>query len=951
MEESKPLCLRLTISCLIQSITVLLGVTFATPANGLHGAARFFLDEFDFRHASREANIILAEESFEESPFRGQPFATPRGIGVQLSLPGNTRVNNEIARFATHGSFYLESETLRSADPPYVLTFTFPMSIHAFAVDLIDFGTALDIEGPDPKSMILRTDTVAGLVLNEYTGAVFNVVTVGFIDTMAGFSRIAVEVPGGGPEDFFAYDRIQYGRVAPEPFSLGMGLLMMIVALLLFHRESARGVRNMRRRYHSRGPLSRHVPGRHPAGFLQLEQRLPLSAAGGADWNAATNDSGPAANPPDTSCNLPTLLAGDYDGSGVVDDSDYSVWKSQFGNTVEPGTGADGSGDGFVDAADYTVWRDNQGRGLSLRGDYDRNGTIDNADYDRWHTDFGLRVEPGLGADGNADGIIDALDYSVWRDNLETTGAPARILYVDQQHPLTDDAGPGLRDAPWSTIRRAADVARPGDLVVVRAGTYVETSPHDIWNIATLNPVNSGTAERPLTFRAYPGEDVLVSNDEAGYPAIGNSGIDFIDWIGFRTDRHAALFNTIGSELAYLDVVGRYVSTPDNHDGIRIENTDSVLIHHNSIHGVTGDSPNSAGIKVYTSSNLIVEDNHLFGNTTGVFDKDTGVNNTYRRNYFTGNELAFQGNNQGEIARYLIYDNVFTGLGTSGSVHLLIKNDGSVIRNNLIFADIFSGTWVGDVDTLTQIHLWDNVIVSPSESSIAWFQGWDWTGNEFAYFDHNVYTSPPIYSTVSRTDTLFDMRQRGYELASAVAGELSEIYSQSWELQPAWWSAGRFDGPLGPQDVALVLDVSRYGPPALAPDPAPDPAPALAPDPAPALAPALAATTHEPAMAPLDESASSPRLDLRGTAPRSTNLAAGAPLREAQLTDHDALPAAPDAEYLSPDPASPRPPYRPESPGALSHAARLNYRPFPLGNLSVLPSAWELAVDGHFRAP
>jgi len=57
---------------------------------------------------------------------------------------------------------------------------------------------------------------------------------------------------------------------------------------------------------------------------------------------------------------LMAVLPGDYNLSGLVDATDYAVWKSNFGDFGEAVPG-DGNGDGVVDAADYTVWRDNLG--------------------------------------------------------------------------------------------------------------------------------------------------------------------------------------------------------------------------------------------------------------------------------------------------------------------------------------------------------------------------------------------------------------------------------------------------------------------------------------------------------------------------------------------------------------------------------------------------------------
>jgi hypothetical protein len=52
----------------------------------------------------------------------------------------------------------------------------------------------------------------------------------------------------------------------------------------------------------------------------------------------------------------PVAIPGDYNLDGQVGPDDYMVWKSTFGSTSQ--LASDGNGDNVVDAADYTVWRD-----------------------------------------------------------------------------------------------------------------------------------------------------------------------------------------------------------------------------------------------------------------------------------------------------------------------------------------------------------------------------------------------------------------------------------------------------------------------------------------------------------------------------------------------------------------------------------------------------------------
>jgi hypothetical protein len=57
-----------------------------------------------------------------------------------------------------------------------------------------------------------------------------------------------------------------------------------------------------------------------------------------------------------------------------------------------------------------------------LAGDYNRDGIIDAADYTVWRDSRGNNVVVnGSGADGNGDGVVNDLDYGVWHTNFGAT--------------------------------------------------------------------------------------------------------------------------------------------------------------------------------------------------------------------------------------------------------------------------------------------------------------------------------------------------------------------------------------------------------------------------------------------------------------------------------------------------------------------------------------------------
>ncbi len=78
------------------------------------------------------------------------------------------------------------------------------------------------------------------------------------------------------------------------------------------------------------------------------------------------------------------------------------------------------------------------------------------------------------------------------------------------------DTNPGSKTKPFATIQQAANVAKPGDVVYVRGGTYRET----------VKPLQSGTSGAPITFKPLnPKQKVVIDGtDPLGDFAAGDGG-------------------------------------------------------------------------------------------------------------------------------------------------------------------------------------------------------------------------------------------------------------------------------------------------------------------------------------------------------------------------------------------------------------------------------------------
>ena len=79
--------------------------------------------------------------------------------------------------------------------------------------------------------------------------------------------------------------------------------------------------------------------------------------------------------------------------------------------------------------------------------------------------------------------------------------------------PGGDDSNPGTYSLPWKTFAKAVSMATANVTVFIRKGTYNER----------LIPVNSGTADGPVTFASYPGDSVIINGVGINFPS-GSAG-------------------------------------------------------------------------------------------------------------------------------------------------------------------------------------------------------------------------------------------------------------------------------------------------------------------------------------------------------------------------------------------------------------------------------------------
>ncbi len=239
---------------------------------------------------------------------------------------------------------------------------------------------------------------------------------------------------------------------------------------------------------------------------------------------------------------------------------------------------------------------------------------------------------------------------------VEPTQQPPTQAGAYYVAPNGNDNAAGTINAPFASIQHAVDLAGAGDVVYVRAGTYVEE----------VKIRNSGQPGNPLTVSAYPGEEVVIDGRYELPPPPPSGWAKCNDTVSPPRCLHYKPMVSIEGD--YIVFEGFHV-TQSNGRGIRIWRDGGrprgIVVKNNAI-----SENRQAAIFTLQADDIFIEGNQVWHNANyATHDRSATVMNwphAVNSNYATN--ITYRGNT--------VYENYGEGIGSGrGSVGVVIEDN------------------------------------------------------------------------------------------------------------------------------------------------------------------------------------------------------------------------------------------------------------------------------------
>jgi parallel beta-helix repeat protein len=260
--------------------------------------------------------------------------------------------------------------------------------------------------------------------------------------------------------------------------------------------------------------------------------------------------------------------------------------------------------------------------------------------------------------------------------DVRAQGPAARSGVTYYVSPEGDDTAAGNDAAHWRTLQRAADALRPGDTVIVRAGTYAG------FVLGGQKPLGA-TADSPVTFLAEPGAIIDSRNARTPNGIDLQTGCHYVTIKGFTINNASGSITRSGILIRWSNHVRIVGNTCLDNGvwGIFTSHCDDVLVENN----VTARSKREHGIYLSNSNDrCVVRGNIVFSNVGCGIHLNGDIN-------MGGNGLI----TNTLIENNIVYDN---GKPRGGSA---INGDGlqnCVIRGNVLYDNHASGISLFRID-------------------------------------------------------------------------------------------------------------------------------------------------------------------------------------------------------------------------------------------------------------